>query len=185
MDYMDYLFEKVPKIFLGHLEVFTFGKRKARFPALVEKCVLEEYGPDLHPALRSREGEVQWLRDQVDAILPLLLPSKYISCKLVRSLVREILACAVLLPALDAAADPDHINALMSIVFQEGSPDEESSDLKSRVVLLEKFVERRSAQKAKEDEKASDQGSGVSTNQHPLGIELKTILNVSHLSFQF
>ncbi|XP_034949183.1 sorting nexin-14-like [Chelonus insularis] len=74
-------------------------------------------GHRIHPAAYSREEEMSYLRGLVTGVLPHLLPSTYISTNN-KVLLREILANWVLLPAMDALADPDNINFLIKLGTQ-------------------------------------------------------------------
>ena len=64
----------------------------------------------LPPSVRSREGEVKYLSNLVDALLPVLMPRAAKENECVNALLREILVMKCLLPAIDALADPDILN---------------------------------------------------------------------------
>ncbi|KAG5322336.1 SNX14 protein, partial [Pseudoatta argentina] len=68
----------------------------------------------IHPAAYSREAELNYLRGLVTALLPHLLPAIHISTNN-KVILREILANWVLLPAIDALADPENINMLVTL----------------------------------------------------------------------
>ena len=61
-------------------------------------------------SVRSRESEVKYLSNLVDALLPILLPRAAKENQCVNALLREILVMKCLLPAIDALADPDILN---------------------------------------------------------------------------
>ncbi|KAL6264772.1 hypothetical protein P5V15_004870 [Pogonomyrmex californicus] len=68
----------------------------------------------IHPAAYSREAELNYLRGLVTALLPHLLPAIHVSTNN-KVILREILANWVLLPAIDALADPENINMLVTL----------------------------------------------------------------------
>lgn len=69
-------------------------------------------GPRIHPAAYSRDAELNYLRGLVTTLMPHLLPTTHFSVNN-KIILREILANWVLLPAMDALADPDNINTLV------------------------------------------------------------------------
>lgn len=69
----------------------------------------------LHPAVdvagtNSRPAEEAWLRDLFGAVLPLVVPEREMDSPAVSVLVREVVACAVMLPVFDMLSDPDFYN---------------------------------------------------------------------------
>ncbi|CAG5101242.1 Similar to snx14: Sorting nexin-14 (Danio rerio) [Cotesia congregata] len=87
------------------------AKKKGGKP---EDYARDYLGHRIHPAAYSRDEELSYLRGLVSGLLPYLLPSTYISTNN-KVLLREILANWVLLPAIDALADPDNINFLVKL----------------------------------------------------------------------
>lgn len=74
--------------------------------------LIDHFGRQIHPASYSRKAELNYLRGVVTAIIPYLLPAIHVSTNN-KVILREILANWILLPAIDAIADPDNINALV------------------------------------------------------------------------
>ena len=70
----------------------------------------------LHPAVDNlsstftRQTEEAHLKKLVHGILPLVLPEKEAKSKTVKTVVREIVVCAVLLPVVEMFSDPDFWN---------------------------------------------------------------------------
>ncbi|PCH34317.1 PhoX domain-containing protein [Wolfiporia cocos MD-104 SS10] len=58
----------------------------------------------------TKQTEESHLRELVDKALPAILPEKEAKSQAIRIVVREIVACAVLYPAIDMLADPDFWN---------------------------------------------------------------------------
>ncbi|XP_043256850.1 sorting nexin-14-like [Colletes gigas] len=81
------------------------------------KHVIGYLGNEIHPAAYSREAELNYLKGLVTAVVPHLLPAIHVSTNN-KVLLREILANWILLPAVDAIADPDNINALVLLLTQ-------------------------------------------------------------------
>lgn len=98
----------------------------------LQQAALEEYGADLHVALRSRRDELLYLRWLTEKLFPFLMPPKATDCRqahwgqgsgvsgshsaetdfllpLSRSLallLREVITGSILLPTMDFMADP-------------------------------------------------------------------------------
>lgn len=78
----------------------------------------------LHPAVDNlsstftKQNEEMHLRRIVDRILPHVLPEHEAQSKVVRVIVREIVACAVLYPLMDMLADPDFWNRTVEQVVR-------------------------------------------------------------------
>ena len=49
----------------------------------LQQAALEEYGPDLHMALRSRRDELLYLRNLTEILFPYILPPKALDCRYV------------------------------------------------------------------------------------------------------
>jgi len=82
----------------------------------------------LHPAVDNlsstftKQNEEMHLRRIVDRILPHILPEQEAQSKVVRIIVREIVACAVLYPLMDMLADPDFWNRTIEQVVRGSFP---------------------------------------------------------------
>ncbi|XP_063236943.1 sorting nexin-14-like [Bacillus rossius redtenbacheri] len=103
---------------LGHLDDYLGALRlAARHGAPLEEAAARQLGARLHPAARSREAELAYLRHLVSLLLPRLLPPGQLACGNVRTLVRELLAGWVLLPLADVLADPSVVNSLLLLLL--------------------------------------------------------------------
>lgn len=47
----------------------------------LQQAALEEYGPELHVALRSRRDELHYLRKLTELLFPYVLPPKATDCR--------------------------------------------------------------------------------------------------------
>ncbi|XP_003705519.2 sorting nexin-14 isoform X1 [Megachile rotundata] len=77
-------------------------------------CLINYFGREIHPASYTRKAELNYLRGIVTALIPHLLPAIHVSTNN-KVILREILANWILLPAVDAIADPENINALVML----------------------------------------------------------------------
>ena len=69
----------------------------------------------LHPCLKSRADELDYLRKASEVLLYCLLPPKISRCSTMRYLLREILAFSVFQPLADMLCDPDYINQTLLV----------------------------------------------------------------------
>ncbi|XP_052278175.1 sorting nexin-25-like isoform X2 [Dreissena polymorpha] len=64
----------------------------------------------LHPWLRSKEAELNYLRKMSEALLVVVLPKYYTKSTPMRHLLSEVMATTVLSPTIELICDPDYIN---------------------------------------------------------------------------
>lgn len=69
----------------------------------------------LHPCLKGRAEELDYLRKASEVLLYCVLPPKNSRCSTMRCLLREILACSVFQPLADMLCDPDYINQTLLV----------------------------------------------------------------------
>lgn len=92
------------------LVVVTSGKPSADF----QQLVLDFYGKDLHCAVRNRRSELTYLKSLSERLFPYILPHQSLKCRSLCTLLRELLAGAILLPLMDVLADPvSHLHPLI------------------------------------------------------------------------
>uniref|UniRef100_A0A8C5FTH6 Sorting nexin 14 n=1 Tax=Gadus morhua TaxID=8049 RepID=A0A8C5FTH6_GADMO len=97
---------KLLKVSMKHIEVISKARQKVKNAEFLQQAALEEYGPDLHMALRSRRDELLYLRNLTEILFPYILPPKALDCRSLTLLIREVLAGSVFLPSMDYLADP-------------------------------------------------------------------------------
>jgi sorting nexin-14 len=105
----------------------------------VEQVVLDFYGTSLHCALHNRRSELDYMRQLAENVFPLVLPPQSVECRCLCSLLREILAGAILLPAMDVLADPDKVNVLLLLFFDNSRTDYSQLPSSPLVPLLGNF----------------------------------------------
>jgi len=82
-------------------------------------------GEKLHPAIDNlsttftKQTEEMHLRQLVEKALPFILPQKDARSKVLKIVVREVVACAVLYPVMAMLADPDFWNRAIDRVVSE------------------------------------------------------------------
>ncbi|XP_048830948.1 sorting nexin-14-like isoform X1 [Brienomyrus brachyistius] len=135
---------KLLKAAMKHIEIITKARQKVKNSEGLQPAALEEYGPDLHVALRSRREELQYLRKLTETLFPYILPPKALDCRSLTLLIREILAGSLFLPSMDFLADPDTVNHLL-LIFIDNSPPEQATEPSSVMVpFLQKYSDLRS-----------------------------------------
>ncbi|XP_053315267.1 sorting nexin-14 isoform X2 [Spea bombifrons] len=159
--------KKLLKAAMKHIEIIAKARQKVKNSEYLQQAALEEYGPDLHVALRSRREELIYLRKLTELLFPFILPPKATDSRPLTLLVREILCGSVLLPSLDFLSDPDNVNRLLLIFMDDSPPEEATEPISNLVPFLQKFAE--------------------SKNKNPsvLKLELKEIRAEQDLLFRF
>ncbi|CAL1674633.1 unnamed protein product [Lasius platythorax] len=100
---------------IQHAQDWNTLMKKSRIDVKVpQDCIGSYLSSKIHPAAYSREAELNYLRGLITALLPHLLPAIHVSTNN-KVILREILANWVLLPAIDALADPENINMLVTL----------------------------------------------------------------------
>ncbi|XP_071597490.1 sorting nexin-14 isoform X4 [Heliangelus exortis] len=158
---------KMLKAAMKHIEVIAKARQKVKNAEFLQQAALEEYGPELHVALRSRRDELHYLRKLTELLFPYILPPKSTECRSLALLIREILPGSVFLPSMDFLADPDTVNHLLLIFIDDSPPEKATEPTSSLVPFLQKFAEPR--------------------NKKPsvLKLELKEIRDQQDLLFRF
>jgi sorting nexin-13 len=97
----------------SHLELFRQIKTKVGVDVMASLSVEERdeklkeamlVSRELHPALISHESEYKVLKRLVGGVVALVLRREDLRCRLLRSIARELLTCAVLQPVLNFAS---------------------------------------------------------------------------------
>ncbi|CAH2249307.1 sorting nexin-14 isoform X3 [Pelobates cultripes] len=133
--------KKLLQAAMKHIEIIAKARQKGKNSEYLQQAALEEYGPDLHVALRSRRDEMSYLRKLTELLFPFILPPKATDSRPLTLLLREILCGSVFLPALDFLADPDNVNRLLLIFIDDSPPEEATEPVSHLVPFLQKFAE--------------------------------------------
>ncbi|KAF4794706.1 Sorting nexin-14 [Turdus rufiventris] len=133
--------KKMLKAAMKHIEVIAKARQKVKNAEFLQQAALEEYGPELHVALRSRRDELHYLRKLTELLFPYILPPKSTECRSLALLIREILPGSVFLPSMDFLADPDTVNHLL-LIFIDDSPvlKLELKEIRDQQDLLFRFM---------------------------------------------
>lgn len=133
--------DKVMKAAMKHIEIITKARGKVNSVESLQQAALDEYGADLHVALRSRKDELFYLRKLTEMLFPYVMPPKATDCRSLALLLREVMAGSVILPTMDFMADPDTVN-LMVLMFVDDTPPEPASEPASPLVpFLQKYAD--------------------------------------------
>ncbi|XP_073445737.1 sorting nexin-14 isoform X2 [Dendrobates tinctorius] len=132
---------KLLKAAMKHIEIISKARQKVKNSEFLQQAALEEYGPDLHVALRSRRDELCYLRKLTELLFPFILPPKATESRPLTLLLREILSGSVFLPSMDFLADPDNVNRLLLIFIDNSPPEQATEPTSSLVPFLQKFAE--------------------------------------------
>ncbi|KAM4724173.1 sorting nexin-14-like isoform 2-T2 [Anableps anableps] len=143
VDVASVITRKLLKASMKHIEIISKARLKVKNTECLQQAALDEYGPDLHVALRSRRDELLYLRKLTEILFPYILPPKATDCRSLTLLIREVLAGSVFLPSMDFLADPDTVNHLI-LIFIDNSPPEEATEPTSTLVpFLQKYSDSR------------------------------------------
>ncbi|XP_023250117.1 sorting nexin-14-like isoform X1 [Seriola lalandi dorsalis] len=133
--------DKVMKAAMKHIEIIEKAREKVNSVEGLQQAALDEYGPELHTALRSRKDELFYLRKLTEMLFPYVMPPKATDCRSLALLLREVMAGSVILPTMDFMADPDTVN-LMVLIFVDDTPPEPATEPPSSLVpFLQKFAD--------------------------------------------
>lgn len=128
VDLVEVVTSRLVPILTAHFRDFNDAERVVRGRKL-NKSVTESEELDLAVAAKYRDGRLhpaanlayadlrmvqqEHLRKIVAGMLPKILPAKVLNSGAVTSIIREIVACAVLVPVMALLSDPDTWNQLM------------------------------------------------------------------------
>lgn len=117
------------------------------FDVTHEKCLRDfESNPEVeHRALRSREQELRYYRQALDALIQCAVPKEYGTCDAACTFVREILLANIIEPLLDLLCDPDFLYESIPMVLSKASKekvDREMADIQRENEVLEKQLSR-------------------------------------------
>jgi len=128
LDLAETLTTRLVPILTAHFRDFSDAERSVRGKKL-NRSVTESEELDLAIASKYRDGKLHpaatlsfsdiktaqqdYLRKKVFKILPKVLPENLLASRAVATIIREIVACAVLFPVMQMMSDPDTWNQLM------------------------------------------------------------------------
>ena len=73
----------------------------------------------LHPALKDRKCELDFLRSAAESLLYCILPPKDAHCAALRYILREIIVNYIFLPTAESVCDPDYLNQTLVIYLED------------------------------------------------------------------
>ncbi|GAA5874051.1 hypothetical protein JCM1840_006129 [Sporobolomyces johnsonii] len=132
VDWSDVLVGRILPLLTAHFDAFRAAEQSLRRQDLradltesdehdlflASRYAAEIKGNKLHEAVdvaspNSKPAEEAWLRSLFGQILPLIVPERELDSPAVKVMVREIVACAVMLPIFDMLGDPDFWNRII------------------------------------------------------------------------
>ncbi|CRK86357.1 CLUMA_CG000202, isoform A [Clunio marinus] len=143
IDYSLMISTKLLPVVYSHMNLFKELTHNAN---LEEEQIIELYRGNehlIHKATLNRNSEITYLRSFSKYFQPFLISRNHLECDILLNLLREILTHAVLLPMMDAIADPAIINSLVILATNpkiHGKVQVKKSG--KEVVLLENFVKK-------------------------------------------
>ncbi|XP_032402369.1 sorting nexin-14 isoform X7 [Xiphophorus hellerii] len=143
VDVASLITRKLLKVSMKHIEIISKARQKVKNAEHLQQAALDEFGPDLHVALRSRRDELLYLRKLTEILFPYILPPKGTDCRSLTLLIREVLAGSVFLPSMDYLADPDTVNHLILIFIDKSPPEEATEPTSALVPFLQKYSDSR------------------------------------------
>ncbi|KAE8147253.1 PXA domain-containing protein [Aspergillus avenaceus] len=138
VDLTSLIVARIFPILTTHLKEFDVAERSVRGRNLTRNvteseelsiAIASKYcDGHLHPAAAlslsdQKLVEQEYLRKIIVGLLPQLLPERLLSSRIVSILIRELLACAVLLPIVSSLSDPDTWNQLVEAYGQTALQD--------------------------------------------------------------
>ncbi|XP_046344151.1 sorting nexin-14-like isoform X1 [Haliotis rufescens] len=159
IDIPNLVIHKLVKAAIEHLDCCIRAKVHAEGSTDFQQCVIDYLGQDTHVAMWSRKAELEYLRRMAESLFPYILRPQALHSKSTCALLREMLAGSVLLPAVDAVANPDLVNNLI-LIFLDNTPPPVAKEPPSPMVpYLEAFAQP------------------LNQNKSCLRLELKEVIN--------
>lgn len=109
-------------------------------------------GNAVHPAVRSRQSEMDYLRAVAKCLLPRMCNNQNLDSEVFFSLGRELLACWVLLPMMDVLANPNWLNSIIIAATNKSSSTVSATSGQKKVMFLANFVEKGNRRSNNDDE---------------------------------
>ncbi|XP_066532718.1 sorting nexin-14 isoform X2 [Hoplias malabaricus] len=132
--------DKMMKAAMKHIEIVAKAQQKVKKSEGLQQAALEEYGADLHVALRSRRDELLYLRKLTEMLFPYVMPPKATECRSLALLIREVMCGSVFLPTMDFMADPDTVNHMVLIFIDDTPPEPVTEPPSALVPFLQKYA---------------------------------------------
>lgn len=118
LDISKLLTYKLLPILFDHINIVQqMLKSGVSMDKLPQNYIQSEYS--IHPAVINRRSEIDYLRAIAKCLIPRIFHSENFDSKIFFSLVRELIACWVLLPLMDVISDPNLINLMIIHAYDE------------------------------------------------------------------
>lgn len=133
LDLASLILRRLVPVGLRHVDCCLLARRLHRSGLLTDEAAWDYYGRDAHAAVGSQG---RYLRCLSGRLLPLLLWQRPCRAAAAAALLSEVVSEAVLRPLLDLVSDPDTVNQLLLLLFDEEPLDEFPPDRSPQVELL-------------------------------------------------
>lgn len=122
----------------------------------------------IHPAVRNRQSELDYLRAVAKYLLPRISSNENLRSMVFFSLGRELLACWVLLPLMDVLSDSNWLNAVIIAATNKTKTNKKISKKQTveNVMFLQNFVERNEQNYQKSDGDINDDTTFLNDQHH-------------------
>lgn len=122
----------------------------------------------IHPAVRNRQSELDYLRAVAKYLLPRISSNENLGSMVFFSLGRELLACWVLLPLMDVLSDPNWLNAVIIAATNKTKTSKKITRKPTdvNVMFLQNFVEKNEPNNGTSDGEATDETNFLSDQHH-------------------
>ncbi|KAH9495460.1 Sorting nexin-14 [Bulinus truncatus] len=126
-----------------HIDLCLQAYKEAEYKGDMQQTILDFMGSNVHCAMWSRKAELEYLRRLVESLFPYILRPQALNSRSTCALVRELLSGSVLLPTMDAIANPDLINNLLLVFFDNTPPPQATEPPSPLVPFLGQFSQSR------------------------------------------
>lgn len=132
--------EKLVKAAIHHLDAVVQASRTLPQDGDLQQATLDYLGPRVHCAMWSRKAELEYLRRLTENLFPYILRPQALHSRSTCAMIREILSGSVLLPAMDAIANPDVVNNLLLVYLDDTPPPQPTEPPSPKVQFLAHFA---------------------------------------------
>lgn len=154
---------------LNHHEIVQkMIKNGVTLDKLADQFYANEY--QIHPAVRSRQSELDYLRAVARCLLPRVCINQNLDSKVFFSLGRELLACWVLLPLMDVLSNPNWLNAMIiEATDKRTNSSSKLVELKGpKVMFLANFIDKANGHGFKTDKEPTTDVTDFLNDQQQL-----------------
>jgi len=137
IDLSSFLFEVVVPNVADHINICLKAKEQGYKS---EKEIMTYYSKvRLHYCLKSRRNELNYIRSLVGFLVPIICSKSILQSKLFTTAIKEIFSANVILNGIDAIDNPDWINHMFLLYFDDEVPEKAFEPPSKEVNLLHNY----------------------------------------------